>query len=147
MPTSTDAAPAVPRDFLRACVLLLLRERRAHGYDLLDQLASLGFARSDPGRLYRTLRALEAEECVYSAWEGSKVGPDRRIYTLTRTGAEELHRRAQGLVGAAELMRDFLARYGEWVALRRSTELEALVAGYGGSGAESAAGGRSEESD
>lgn len=34
---------AVPRTFVRLCILLLLAERRCHGYGLKAQLESFGF--------------------------------------------------------------------------------------------------------
>nr|MBA3788699.1 helix-turn-helix transcriptional regulator [Actinomycetota bacterium] len=75
-----DTAPALPKSFLRPCLLLLLREQPAHGYELLERLRPLGFAGDDPGGLYRTLRALERDGLVHSAWEPSQSGPNRRIY-------------------------------------------------------------------
>src|SRR5437764_479669 len=46
----------VPRSFLRPCVLLLLREQPAHGYELLERLQAFGFDGSHPagqrGRLH-----------------------------------------------------------------------------------------------
>ncbi len=116
------SAPVVPRNFLRPCILLLLREQPAHGYDLLERLRPFGFLRDDPGGLYRTLRALEQEGLVSSAWEPSSVGPDRRIYQLTRAGMKELHRGARELVEARDRLDLFLARYGEFVALPRGRE-------------------------
>jgi PadR family transcriptional regulator PadR len=115
MPT---AEPALPRNFLRPCILLLLREEPAHGYDLLQRLRTFGFVRDDPGRLYRVLRALEDEGFVHSAWESSSTGPDRRIYELTRAGVEELHRAVSGVAEAADVLGAFLARYEEFVARR-----------------------------
>ena len=112
-----DEAPALPKSFLRPCLLLLLREQPAHGYELLERLRPLGFAGDDPGGLYRTLRALEGDGLVHSAWEPSRVGPDRRIYELTRAGMEELHRRSKALVRARTTLDVFLSRYGEFVAL------------------------------
>jgi PadR family transcriptional regulator, regulatory protein PadR len=112
------AEPTLPRNFLRPCVLLLLREEPAHGYDLLERLRPLGFVRDDPGRLYRTLRALEDEGLVRSAWERSESGPDRRIYELTRKGVEELHVAARSLAVARSLLGRFLSRYEEFVDLR-----------------------------
>ncbi|MCA1680840.1 MAG: helix-turn-helix transcriptional regulator, partial [Actinobacteria bacterium] len=57
MSTSTDPTqPALPKNFLRPCLLLLLREAPAHGYELLDRLRAFGFEGSDPGGLYRALR-------------------------------------------------------------------------------------------
>lgn len=118
---STDPAPPIlPRNFLRPCVLLLLRESSAHGYDLLERLAALGFERQDPGGLYRALRALEDEGLVHSAWEASDQGPDRRIYEITRAGAEHLHEQAKALDATASLLGDFLSRYSEFVALPRA---------------------------
>jgi len=111
------AQPAPPKDFLRPCLLLLLREQPAHGYDLLERMEAFGFRASDPGRLYRGLRALERDGLVHSAWEQSVTGPDRRIYQLTRTGMEDLHRRVRELGRTRRLMDAFLGRYEEFVAL------------------------------
>ena len=108
----------LPRNFLRPCILLLLREQPAHGYDMLQRLRRFGFTRDDPGRLYRALRALEDEGFVHSAWETSASGPDRRIYELTRGGVEELHRASAGIVEAADALDAFLSRYEEFVAIR-----------------------------
>lgn len=116
MPTD-DTAPALPKSFLRPCLLLLLREQPAHGYELLERLRPLGFAGDDPGGLYRALRQLENDGLVHSAWEASRSGPDRRIYELTRAGMEELHRRSKSLVRARATLDVFLSRYGEFVAL------------------------------
>ncbi len=117
MPTTEAVAPALPKNFLRPCVLLLLREQPTHGYELLERLQAFGFDGSDPGGLYRALRKLEEEGLVSSAWESSDSGPHRRMYALTRAGMEELHRRAKALVEAREAMGVFLGRYGEFVAL------------------------------
>ena len=113
------APPAVPRNFLRSCLLLLLREQAVHGYELLERLQAFGFDRSDPGGLYRTLRALEDDGLVRSAWEKSETGPDRRIYELTRAGGEELHRQVKTLAAGADVLEGFLSRYEEFVELRR----------------------------
>jgi poly-beta-hydroxybutyrate-responsive repressor len=112
------AEPArLPKDFLRTCLLLLLREQPAHGYELLERLQSFGFTRSDPGGLYRALRALERDGLVRSTWAPSTYGPDRRIYELTRAGTEDLHRRAKGVARVRETLDVFLSRYGEFVSL------------------------------
>ena len=48
--------------FTEPAILLLLRERPAHGYDLLERLPELtGEQRVEMGNLYRLLRALEEE--------------------------------------------------------------------------------------
>jgi PadR family transcriptional regulator, regulatory protein PadR len=113
----TERAPALTKNFLRPCLLLLLREEPAHGYDLLEKVQSLGFDGSDPGGLYRALRALEKEKLVRSVWEPSRTGPDRRTYEITRAGMEELHRSAKAIAAGQETVASFLSRYQEFVAL------------------------------
>jgi PadR family transcriptional regulator, regulatory protein PadR len=120
MPTE----PILPKNFLRPAILLLLREDPAHGYDLLERLRPLGFRRSDPGGLYRTLRGLEDQGLVGSSWEASGTGPDRRIYQITRAGGEELHRLATALDAGRETLDTFLSRYSEFVALPGEREPE-----------------------
>jgi len=112
--------PTLPKNFLRPCLLLLLREQQAHGYELLERLRPFGFEGSDPGGLYRSLRKLEGEGLVRSAWEPSSFGPARRIYEITRAGMEDLHDRAKGLAEARGTLDTFLGRYEEFVALRRA---------------------------
>jgi PadR family transcriptional regulator PadR len=120
-----DGLPELlPKGFLRPCLLLLLRERSAHGYDLLERLEPLGISRADPGRLYRALRALEEEGLVHSAWEASDAGPDRRIYELTRPGMESLHASSQALNATSRTLNAFLSRYSEFVALAPSSQAQ-----------------------
>ncbi len=121
MPTE-HPEPALPRNFLRPCLLLLLREQPAHGYELLERLGPLGLGRDDPGGLYRALRGLEREGLVHSSWEPSPEGPDRRIYQLTRAGMEELHGAAKSLAAGRELLDVFISRYGEFASLERQPE-------------------------
>ncbi len=126
MSTAETATPILPKGFIRPCLLLLLRENPAHGYDLLERLGSFGFDRSDPGGLYRALRSLESEDMVRSVWESSTAGPDRRIYELTRAGMEELHRHARALAGTDDLLRIFLSRYAEFVSLPAARDSAAI---------------------
>jgi len=107
-----------PKNFLRPCLLLLLREHPAHGYDLLERLRPLGFNRDDPGRLYRALRALENDGLVRSVWEKSSAGPDRRMYELTRAGMEELHESVMSLKATGEILDLFIDRYTDFVTAR-----------------------------
>jgi len=78
-----------PKNFLRPCVLLLLKESPAHGYDLLERVRAFDL-NSDAGGMYRLLRALEREGFVRSWWESGANGRDRRTYALTLLGEESL---------------------------------------------------------
>jgi PadR family transcriptional regulator, regulatory protein PadR len=131
MSTTEPVVASLPKGFLRPCVLLLLREQPVHGYELLERLGALGFDRSDPGGLYRTLRGLEKEGFVHSSWEKSAAGPDRRIYELTRAGGEELHRHAKAVAAGADLLAAFVSRYEEFVKLRRPARRRAASGARG----------------
>lgn len=107
---------AVPRDHFRASVLLVLDEAPAHGYDLPLLLAPLGLGASDRGFVYRTLRAMEADGLVVSAWDSSPTGPSRRTYTITPAGREWSRAATVVLREADRHMATWLDRYR---ALRR----------------------------
>ncbi|HTN25715.1 MAG TPA: helix-turn-helix transcriptional regulator [Solirubrobacteraceae bacterium] len=111
MPVDADLARVVlPKNFLRPCLLLLLHEAPAHGYELRERLRPLGFNRDDPGRLYRALRALEGANLVRSAWQSSAGGPDRRTYELTPAGEERLREAAAELQAMHAILDTFLNR-------------------------------------
>jgi len=101
----------MPRNYLRPCLLLLLAEGTSHGYELLDQMAELGMDRSDPGRVYRCLRAMDEEGLVHSTWEPSAVGPARRTYTVTDEGHEWLHVLAGSVADVSRALETYQGRY------------------------------------
>jgi poly-beta-hydroxybutyrate-responsive repressor len=118
MAVDADLARVVlPKNFLRPCLLLLLHEAPAHGYELRERLRPLGFNRDDPGRLYRALRTLEGGNLVRSAWQSSSGGPDRRTYELTRAGEERLREAAEELRAMHEILDTFLKRCDDNSAL------------------------------
>jgi poly-beta-hydroxybutyrate-responsive repressor len=119
----TEVSAGLPRNFLRPCLLLLLSEHAAHGYDLLEQLADLGLEQADPGGLYRTLRAMEQEGLVSSVWEPSESGPARRNYALTDEGHDWLHAWAGSLREVRRTLTRYLDRY------ERSTDRAAVRGG------------------
>jgi DNA-binding PadR family transcriptional regulator len=87
---------ALPKSFLRACLLLLLKEQPGYGYDLVTRLKELGID-DDSAAVYRALRTMETKGAVSSYWHTSATGPARHVYRLTPAGEEEL----QGAVEAA----------------------------------------------
>ena len=100
--------------FQVAALLLLLRERKAHGYDLLERLPELvGDERVDVGNLYRVLRRLEEQGLVSSEWDESVPGPAKRTYELTEPGREALERWATSLAETRERINRFLHRFAE----------------------------------
>lgn len=101
----------LPRNYLRPCLLLLLAEGTAHGYELLDQVSALGLGPVDPGGLYRCLRSMDEEGLVRSTWEPSTSGPARRNYELTNDGRDWLHVVAGSLAEVARSLATYRRRY------------------------------------
>jgi PadR family transcriptional regulator PadR len=101
--------------FVEPALLLLLRERPVHGYELLDRLPELTGedTRVDVGNLYRVLRALEDEGIVSSEWSADLPGPAKRTYELTPAGRRLLDRWAEALRDAQRGIESFLNRYEE----------------------------------
>jgi len=98
--------------FSEPALLLLLRERATHGYELLEALPALtGEARVDMGNLYRVLRALEEDGIVRSEWRDDAPGPSKRIYELTEEGRRVLDGWADALRANQQLVSSFLDRY------------------------------------
>ncbi|HEY2371819.1 MAG TPA: helix-turn-helix transcriptional regulator [Gaiellaceae bacterium] len=95
--------------FTEPALLLLLRERPAHGYDLLERLPELtGEQRVEMGNLYRLLRALEDEGLVTSEWADGK-----RTYSLSEQGGALLDQWAEALRRSQERTELFLNRYSQ----------------------------------
>ena len=98
--------------FVEPSLLLLLRERPLHGYELIERLPELaGEGRVDVGNLYRLLRALEAEGLVGSEWSAELPGPAKRTYELTTEGRRLLDRWAEALRESQAVVQAFLDRY------------------------------------
>lgn len=100
-----------PRNFLQPCLLLLLRERPDHGYDLAARLRPLHDGESDAGGVYRALRALEQHGLACSEWQMSAAGPARRTYHITIEGLACLEAHVHDLGHVHEVLHLFLDRY------------------------------------
>lgn len=93
--------------FVEPQLLLLLRERPMHGFELLERLREP----VDVGNLYRLLRALEEEGIVTSEWNADLPGPAKRTYELTDAGRRLLERWVEALHEAQADIAAFLQRY------------------------------------
>jgi len=124
-PKREEPQGGLPRNYLRATLLLLIGEAPAHGYDLLEQIAGLGLHTIDAGGLYRALRVMEGDGLVASTWEHSASGPARRTYRLTIEGGEWLHVWAGALRETHRYLSSYLHRYDDIV---RSDDAQSLGA-------------------
>ena len=78
---------------LRPSLLLLLAEKETHGYELNEQLSSLGFDSDcfDSSIIYRDLRDMEDIGLIESTWDGKESkGPKRRVYRILEEGKIQL---------------------------------------------------------
>jgi PadR family transcriptional regulator, regulatory protein PadR len=107
------------RHFIEPCLLLLLRERPSHGYELVDRLKTLGIADGDPGGVYRALRGLEREGLAKSAWRPSAAGPARRTYHLTAEGLVALDAVISEVRDTRRTLDAYLDRYSRGQAVVR----------------------------
>ena len=98
--------------FTEPALLLLLRDRPAHGYELIESLGELiPGRRVDMGNLYRSLRSMEAEGLVSSDWDADAPGPAKRRYELTTGGRRLLDEWADALTQVRDHIDGFLKRY------------------------------------
>lgn len=77
------------KDSYGPCLLLLLRRRTGHGYDLVERLKTLGVTDGDSDGVYRTLRSMERDALVQSDWTpgSADVSHQRRRVTQARLDA------------------------------------------------------------
>lgn len=78
--------------FIVPCILFILTEKPAHGYEIMEKLRGHSFVDMipDPSVVYRHLRNIEEEGKVKSQLEPGSGGPARKVYTLTLDGQEYL---------------------------------------------------------
>lgn len=99
--------------FLEPCLLLLLVEKPAHGYELIDRLNQIWLVpeKQDPGAVYRNLRRLERGGMVKSQWDTSGRGPAKRLYEVTPEGEKRLAAWASAVDWGIKALIKFLERY------------------------------------
>ncbi|MBA3234664.1 MAG: helix-turn-helix transcriptional regulator [Chloroflexi bacterium] len=112
-PGSCHCEGGQPKNFARPCLLLLLSEAPAHGYELIDRMRPFGFEVGDPASIYKTLRQMERDGVVSSEWELPKRGPARRVYALTVDGRDLLDAWAHTLERNRAVLDNFLARFAD----------------------------------
>lgn len=90
------------RLLLRPGLLVMLAENASHGYELMDQLESLGFDPDclDSSIIYRDLRDMEEMGLIQSSWdEEDTKGPKRRVYQIRELGWDRLEAWLDSLEG------------------------------------------------
>ncbi|MCO8277236.1 PadR family transcriptional regulator [Actinoplanes sp. TRM 88003] len=78
------------RGCLDMCLLALLAEEPAHGYELVRRLDTAGFGTVSYGTVYPLITRLHRLGLVANALQPSPSGPPRKIHRLTESGHERL---------------------------------------------------------
>lgn len=71
-------------------ILKIISKEETYGYEIYTKLQELGFADFAEGSLYPLLLRLERKNLILGVKKKSQVGPDRKYYTLTKDGIEEM---------------------------------------------------------
>jgi PadR family transcriptional regulator, regulatory protein PadR len=106
---------------LRPGLLLMLAEDGSHGYELIEQLETLGFDPDclDSSIIYRNLRELEEQGLVDSHWdEEDTKGPKRRVYQINETGWDQLGIWLDNLTHVQQQIADLKERYQQLNAVK-----------------------------
>jgi PadR family transcriptional regulator, regulatory protein PadR len=108
-----DAAGPKVEGFIVPCILFLLRENPAHGYEIMEKLGNLPFLDSipDPSVVYRHLRNLEEEGKVESELVPGSGGPARKVYSMTPGGEDYLKMWILKIKRRKKSLESFLAAY------------------------------------
>ncbi len=99
------------KNWLVPILLLMLRQWRSYGYELMEKMSAFGLAAMNPGTFYRTLRQMEKDGMVSSNWDTSEGGPARRVYSITDAGEAYLNYWAQSLDQYQRMMDTFFRIY------------------------------------
>ncbi len=106
---SEQRAPRLLQPF----ILLVLKGKDSHGYELIEKISEFQFHNSPPdvGAIYRSLRSMEKEGWVKSKWDTKGAGPAKRIYRIMPQGEEILHGWAVTVRKRKEALGQFLKLY------------------------------------
>lgn len=83
------------RGVVEPCLLALLADGEAYGYQLAARLEAAGIGSVPGGTLYPALTRLEKQGLVGSQWRAGDRGPGRKYYHLTGLGWEDLTGQAE----------------------------------------------------
>jgi PadR family transcriptional regulator PadR len=85
-PPDAERQTQLLRGALDMCLLALLREQPAHGYDLVRRLQGAGFEGVSYGTVYPLLTRMRRLGLVADESQPSPSGPPRKVYGLTDAG-------------------------------------------------------------
>ena len=112
--TEQDLPPGWIRGVLDPCLLSLVGDGEAYGYELAGRLEDAGLGRVKGGSLYPSLARLEQQGLLTPQWRAGEGGPGRKYYTLTPAGRA-------ALVEQSRVWTDFAARVSKVLGVAAPT--------------------------
>jgi len=93
MTAAANPAPPISqlrRGAIEFCVLALLDQQEAYGFELVRRLATMEGMVASEGTIYPLLARLRRADLVSTSWKESASGPPRRYYRTTASGRQSL---------------------------------------------------------
>lgn len=78
------------KGILEGCVLKVIHDDEVYGYEIAEKLKVFGLKQVSEGTIYPLLLRLEKNGLLNSKKRTSPFGPDRKYYTLSQKGEDEL---------------------------------------------------------
>lgn len=78
------------KGILDGCVLAVIEKEPVYGYELSRKLQEIGLADVSEGTIYPVLLRLQKNKLIVGEMRPSEAGPNRKYYSLTKTGKEAL---------------------------------------------------------
>ncbi|MBB6622907.1 PadR family transcriptional regulator [Clostridium gasigenes] len=76
---------------LEGCILKIVKHKgETYGYEVVTEIRNFGFGKCTEGTIYPLLTRLEKRKSLKSEKKESPFGPQRKYYSLTQQGEEEL---------------------------------------------------------
>lgn len=120
--TTKNGNEVSPAKIIQPGLLLLVHQKPAHGYELIQKINGLNFDDViEPATIYRHLRRMEKKGLLKSDWETSGPGPARRLYKITGKGVDALNDAVVRIEQQKKKLEHFLLRAkneANWEATR-----------------------------
>ncbi|PYZ97865.1 PadR family transcriptional regulator [Alteribacter lacisalsi] len=78
------------KGILEGCILALINDKPAYGYELSVLLGKKGLGTISEGSIYPVLLRLQKEKLIEGKMVRSSSGPSRKYYVLTDSGKQAL---------------------------------------------------------
>lgn len=91
---------------LAPLVLLILKRQESYGYQIIQELKDKtgGELNVAEGTLYPVLKKMESREWIEGEWKKGSAGRERRYYSVTEKGLQELNLQYQQINFINELI-------------------------------------------